>query len=142
MFLYNFIILALLSCSSTDKKIFIKSVQGDSSMRVDWYFYSLPTSFSRSYIQLSNADTSATIFESFYISDFTCKSDTLSIQLYRNDYKIDSTKLLLSRLKITIDTSGGIWNQASSRLGRLQKKNTDYFKPHFENSYCPNGECN
>jgi hypothetical protein len=139
---YSLFVLILLSCHSQDRKIFVKSLNANSSKRIDWYFYSLLNNFSRSYVQLSqNNENSVTIFESFFISDINLKGDTLKVELYKNDYKIDSTEVFRRRLIITVDTTGKMWNQASSRLGRLQKKNVDYFKPHFEDSYCSNGEC-
>jgi hypothetical protein len=138
---FSFLVAVLLSCSSADKKIFIKSEKSGSSIRVDWYFYSLPSNFSRSYIQLSKADNESKVFESFYISDFNLKGDTLSVQLYRNDFEVDSVLLKKNGFNISVDTTGSIWNQASSRLGRLQRKNVDYFKPHIEDSYCPENEC-
>lgn len=137
MIFYSLIITVHLSCSSMDKKIFIQSNQVDSLTRCDWYFFSELSNFSRSYIQLAKSDSTDILFESFYITDFSCMSDSLSVQLFKNDFKIDSSKLALHGLKIKIDTTGGIWNQASSRLGRLQKKQVDYFKPHFADSYCP-----
>lgn len=133
----------LLSCSSSRKKIFIMAKQVNSTTRYDWYLYSGLSNFSRSYIQIVKEGISTNIlFESFYITDFNYMSDTLSIQLYKNEFKIDSQKLALSGVKVVIDTTGGIWNQASSRLGRLQKKGINYYKPHFTESYCPQNECN
>ncbi|RXK59777.1 hypothetical protein ESA94_12010 [Lacibacter luteus] len=141
MIFYSLLVVFFLSCGSADKKLFIKSMQLNTSVRVDWYFYSLVSNFSRSYIQISKSDTETKFFESFYISDFNFRADTLAVQLYKNGYKIDSAALLQSGFKIIIDTTGGIWNQASSRLGRLQRRNIECSKPHFEDSHCPKNEC-
>lgn len=141
MIFYSLLVAAFLSCGCTDKKLFVKSIQSDTTVRVDWYFYSLISNFSRSYIQISKSDTETIFFESFYISDFTFRTDTLEVQLYKDDFKIDSAALLQSGFKIIIDTTGGIWNQASSRLGRLKRRNVECSKPHFEDSYCPKNEC-
>lgn len=131
-----------MSCHSGDRKIYIKSLNIGDSARVDWYFYSLLTNFSKSSIQFSNVDRDGVIiFESFFISDISLMADTLKVQLFKNEFNIDSAMLLNGGLNIIVDTTGGEWNQASSRLGRLQSKNIDLFKHHFEDSYCPNMEC-
>jgi hypothetical protein len=125
-----------------DKKLFIKSVQADDTKRVDWYFFSLISGFSRIYLQYVDKDAKAdTFFESFYLSDSNKTKDTLTIQVYKNDYKLDTNKVKALGLVIKMDTTGGIWNQASSRLGRLQSKNVNFKHSHFADSYCPRGEC-
>ena len=109
--------------------------------RVDWYFFSLLSNFSISYLQVNDTVEGNThvFFESFYLSDVEFSNDTVKIQVYKNDYKLDANAV--PNLHVTIDTSGGIWNQASSRLGRLQRRNVDFYKPHNENTYCPKNEC-
>lgn len=127
------------ACKERQEKIYIKSVLPDSNQRIDWYFFSAVSNFSRSYLQLHESTGDKTFFESFYLSDMKVSNDTLTIQVYRNDYKLDIDKI--KRFRIIIDTSGGIWNQASSRLGRLQRKNVDFNSPHFQDSFCPKNEC-
>ena len=56
------------------------------------------------------------------MSDFSKNGDTLTIQVYKNDYKLDKDDAAALGLVVKIDTTGGIWNQASSRVGRLRTK--------------------
>jgi hypothetical protein len=129
------------ACFKPDKKIYIKSIMLK-NQRVDWYFYSLISNFSRSYVELSNNELSENVFfESFFVSDINLNHDTLYIEVYENNYKLDSAAILKTNIKIVVDTTGKVWNQASSRLGRLQRKDVDFSKPHFSDSYCPKGEC-
>jgi hypothetical protein len=141
---FIFFIAIFFSCQYPNKKIFIKSVRIDTSVRVDWYFYSHLNNFSRSYLQIhrDEGENEGVVFlESFFISDINFNADTLKIQLYKNDYKANLGLFLDKGLNISFDTLGGIWNQASSRLGRLQKRKVDYFKPHSADSYCLHREC-
>ena len=132
----------LVGCSATDKKLFIKSVQLNETKRVDWYFHSLIGGFSRSYLQSEGKDAEQhAFFESFYLSDFSKVGDTLTIQIYKNDYKLNKDNTAALGFVVKIDTTGGIWNQASSRLGRLQTKNINFEQFHFADSYCPKNEC-
>lgn len=140
LFLLSLFIVLNISCNSQDKKIYIKSIKSPSEKRIDWYFYSLISNFSRSYLQFEGKEDNP-FFESFYLSDIFMQEDTLYIKVYKNDYKLDSLFISKYKLNVVIDTTGKIWNQASSRLGRLQRKGVDFFKPHFTNTYCPNGEC-
>lgn len=133
--------ISFLSCEP-DKKIFVKCIQLKDNARVDWYFHSLITNFSRSYIQVVDSkNDSYKVFESFYISNIEMVKDTLKIQLFKNDYKADSAILQNLKLSIFLDTTGGQWNDAASRLGRLMDKNVDHSNPHFVDTYCPNGMC-
>jgi hypothetical protein len=135
-------VIFLVGCSASDKKLFIKSVQVSEEKRVDWYFYSLISNFSRSYLQYEDKEAGQhTFFESFYLSDFSKIGDTLTIQGYKNDYKLDKDNAATLALVVRIDTTGGIWNQASSRLGRLQRKNVNFEQFHYADSYCPKNEC-
>lgn len=140
--LFGIFLFFLFSCGHDRKKIYIQSVQTQSDSRFDWYFYSLLTNFSRSYIQIQEKNNDpTTFFESFYMSEMKIKADTLIISLFRNDYEIDSSFINSLDFKISIDTTGEIWNQASSRLGRLNGKNVDNTKPHFADTYCARPDC-
>ena len=139
-----FILIAVLlvGCFASDKKLYIKSVRLSKANRVDWYFHSLIGGYTRSYLQyVDENNVQKTFFESFYLSDFGNNGDTLTIQVYMNDYKLDKAKADALGLVIKIDTTGRICNQASSRLGRLQSKHVDFKKYHFEDSYGPKYEC-
>lgn len=138
-----FLSIVLSGCSDLGNKIYIKSVKYESDSRFDWYFYSLLSNFSRSYIDLVDKNNdSKRVFESFFVSDIRISEDTLTIQLYKNQYSLEKSFLQSKTIIISIDTTGGIWNQASSRLGRLQRKNANFYVPHEVDSFCPNGECN
>jgi hypothetical protein len=135
------LVITFFSCTD-ENKLYIKSVSVDSSTMVDWYFYSQISSFSRSYVQISTLGKDPiNIFESFNISDIRIKSDTLTIEVAENDYKIYPGVREQNKIKLVVDTTGKIWNEASSRLGRLHSKKVDCSKPHFIDSYCPHGEC-
>ena len=73
--------------SPPDRKLFIKSIQAEDSKRVDWYFFSLIGGFSQSYLQYEDKDSGQQrFFKSFYVSDISKQNDTLSIQLWKNDW--------------------------------------------------------
>ena len=133
----------LSGCISTpDTKLFIKSIQVDNTKRVDWYFFSLIGDFSQSYLQYEDKEKGQrAFFKSFFLSDFNKQGDTLTIQLWSNDYELDKMKFTALGLVVRIDTTGDQWNQASSRLDRLRQKNVDIKHYHFEDSYCAKGEC-
>lgn len=115
-------LLILFSCGKESKKIYIKCIKADPSKRIDWYFYSLSSNFSKSFIQVTDGENTTKILESFAVTDIVINADTISIQLYENKYILDSSSFFSNGFNIVIDTTVGIWNQASSRLGRLQKK--------------------
>jgi hypothetical protein len=129
-------------CFNSTKKLFIKSVRLDNNKHIDWYFFSNTSNFSRSYLQFKkNNSETVLFFESFFLSDINEQADTLTIQIYKNDYKLYENMLKDRKIVVIIDTTGGIWNQASSRLGRLIRKNVDVTKFHYTDSFCPKMEC-
>ena len=132
--------------SAPDKKIFIKSIQLTDGKRIDWYFNKLPGGYSKSYLQYEDKTGQRhTFLEGTYLSDFIQKGDTLIVQVWKNDgydYQLDYDKSHSLGLITRLDTTGKQWNQAESRLARLQKKKVDVENYHFAESSCPNGDCN
>lgn len=131
--------------SNPDKKIFIKSIQAADGKRIDWYCNSLPGGLSKSYLQYEDkAGEQHTFLESSYLSDIRKQGDTLIIQVWKsdgNDYQVDYDNAQALELITKLDTTGGQWNGAENRLGRLQKKSVDVNHYHFSDSYCPNSQC-
>ncbi|HTM92716.1 MAG TPA: hypothetical protein VL095_09865, partial [Flavisolibacter sp.] len=65
----------------------------------------------------------------------------LTIQVCKNVYQLDNENAAASGFVVRMDTTAGIWNQASGRLGRLQRKNVNFEHFHFADSYCSKNEC-
>jgi hypothetical protein len=107
-------------------------------VRVDWYVHSSIGGFAPDYLQISTNDK-APFFSSFYLTGINYQNDSLHISLWKNEYELNQA--MLNGIKVSIDTSGGQWNNSESRLGRLQGRHVNINEPHFSDSFCPNGEC-
>jgi hypothetical protein len=84
----SFLMIVLLSgCSFLDpdeeldynKRIIIKSIDMGNSKKVEWYHYSLITSYSPGFIEINVDQKRELIMESSYISDISMSGDTLEI---------------------------------------------------------------
>lgn len=138
LFLYVGIVFSGCGNKPPNTKLFIKSVKTSKGLRIDWYVYSSITSLAPDYLQISDDDKEP-FFKCFCLSDIQFENDSLFISLYRNEYDLDKSKL--GEISIFIDTTGKHWNQASSRIGRLRKRDVNIEKPHFIDTYCEKGEC-
>ncbi|QGW28410.1 hypothetical protein [Phnomibacter ginsenosidimutans] len=137
-----FLCLSFASCTffdSPDKKMFIKSVQSD-DLTVDWYIYSLISSFSPAKIQVEKDGNTCQIIEfGHYITDISLTSNVLTIQTSKTpEFDVDEDALKKVGLEIRLDTTGHEWNESTTRFGRLQRKQVDFSKRHFVDSYGTN----
>lgn len=125
-----------------ERKVYVKSVKVNSTTRIDWYVLPAFSNVGRSYLQISVAKKKpVNLLESFSLSDIHINKDTLQIQLFQNDIVIDSAMVAKYGFTIAIDTTGGQWNDADTRLDRLANKKVDTYHPHFVDSYCINYGC-
>jgi hypothetical protein len=130
--------ISLFSCtfSEPDKKLFIKSVQFN-DVTVDWYIYSLITSFSPAKIQVEKDGNTYQLIEFGHdVTDISLTNNILTIQTSKTpEFEVDENVLKKTGLKIRIDPTGNEWNDSITRFGRLQRKQVDYSKRHFEDTY-------
>jgi hypothetical protein len=119
--------------------MFIKSVQSN-GITVDWYIYSLISSFSPAKIQVEKEGKTYQIIEfGHYVTDISLTNNILIVQTSKTpDFKIDEDELKEVGLKMRIDTTGGEWNESTMRFGRLQSKQVNYSNRHFEDTYGTN----
>ncbi len=120
-------------------KIYIKSVQSE-GMTVDWYVYSLISSFSPAKIQLEKDGHFYQIISFGHgISDISLENHVLTILTSgKSDFEIDDEVLSKVGLEIRFDTTGKGWNESTTRFSRLRHKNIDVSKRHFVESYGTN----
>jgi hypothetical protein len=87
-----------------DKRIIIKTIKTNGG-KVDWYHYSLFTSYSPGFIEFTDSSNKKyLISKSTYISDLEVKSDTLTVVVWKRDFfSLDTTNL---HFFVKIDTTG------------------------------------
>jgi hypothetical protein len=119
--------------------MFIKSVRSN-GITVDWYIYSLISSFSHAKIQVEKEGKTYQIIEfGHYVTDISLTSNVLTVQTSKTpDFEIDEDALKEAGLKMQIDTTGDEWNESAVRFGRLQSKQVDYSNRHFADTYGTN----
>lgn len=132
------VILILMGCwGQPNTKLFIKSVKISDKIRVDWYVYSSISNFSPDYLRISSNEMEP-FFISFYLTNIRFENDSLFISLWKNSFeKFDQSKL--NGIKVNIDTNGQHWNDAMSRVGRLNRTQVNMLKPHYIDTYSSRG---
>jgi len=87
-----------------DKRIILKTIKTNRG-KVDWYHYSLFTSYSPGFIEFTDSSNKKYLIgKSTYISDFEINSDTLTVVVWKhNFFSLDTSNLYLF---VKIDTTG------------------------------------
>ena len=136
-----FLLLFLFSACNTNEKddrerCYIKCISSENAS-VNWYVYSLLTSWSPGNVEVVENDQPHLILSSDCLSDIKIVRDTLILQFFsyeNNCMLFDTAEVKKIKLHIKIDSSGHAWNKGPIRLGRLITRHIDFHKLHHENT--------
>lgn len=146
MKLSSFIGICLLFLSSsclhdtTENRIYIKSIQIDSTSRIDWYITSLIGGFSRSTVLFVTENKEEVIIKTHGITNINLDKAKRLLFIESTDelenYGDEDTLNFGDHYQATFSTKGFYMNDAENRFGRLQMQKINSRVPHNINSDC------
>jgi hypothetical protein len=115
--LIGFFIVNKVLGNDREKRLIVKEISSK-DYKIQWYVYSLISSFSPDYVEFQRNDKNTLLCKSSYVSNIDVKNDTIVIQLWKNDF----TKFnKLDGIVVVLDTTGS--PQDGSQLRHLDRKN-------------------
>jgi hypothetical protein len=89
-----------------DKRIIVKDLAVSEKTKVEWYHYSLITSFGPEIVEFKSGNKRKLICESEYVNDIYLRNDSLIIQFYLNNLEILKDIRYIPEIKIGWDIGG------------------------------------
>jgi len=89
-----------------DKRIVVKEITVSEKTKIEWYHYSLITSFGPEIIELKRKDQRKLICKSEYVNDIYLRNDSLIIQFYYNNIEVLKDIYYIPEIKIGWDIKG------------------------------------